>query len=215
MFGGTSMELWLLGVTLVVLTGLNAPLGMLALGLAAGGLPLALRADLAWLAAPDTVSFWNALLVLQFLADLYFVPSTTRDHVYLHRDRTANSYLHARLQSFVRPLLAALAFAALPFQLQVQMAAVLGFLGGTAVYWATAWAREKVAVSRGSVILLLLEMAKNLTGLVVAGLVAWLVPLALAVLCSGISLVAWWANRLRREQQLYPPLGGQVASEDS
>jgi hypothetical protein len=93
--------------------------------------------------------------------------------------------------------------------------AVFGFIGGTAVYWGTAWIREQVAISRGSVILLLVEITKNVIALGLMLIAASLPPLALATLV-GVSLpMALWAARLRREQQLYPAYGGQVASEDT
>ncbi len=215
MTGDGLIEVWILGMTLVILAGLNAPLGALALVMASASATLALRAELAWLASPGVIWLWSALLIVQFLADLYFMPATVRDHPYVHRERTANAYLHARLQSLVRPLIAALVLAALPLPLGVQAAAVVGFVMGTAVYWGTAWVREQLAISRGSVILLITEMAKNAVALGAAVLATSSAPLALACLVYIMLVLALWAGRLRREQTLYLRYGGRIASEDS
>ena len=209
------IQVWLVGLTLVVLAGLNPLLGILAIGLAVTTIDLVLRTELAWVADPRLIWLWTVLLVLQFLADLYFVPATVKDRAYLHSARTVNAYLHARLQSFFRPLAAAVVLAALPLPLPAQSAAVLGFVGGTAVYWSSAWVRERVAISRGSVVLLLVETAKNVVGLGVAVLAGWVAPLALGLLGSLLIPVVLWAARLRREQMRYPAYGGRVAPEDS
>ncbi len=215
MVGSMQIHLWIVGVTLVGLAGLNPPLAILALGLGSASAKLVLRAELGWLVTPTMLWVWSALLVVQFLADLYFVPATVRDRTYLHGARLVNAYLNARFQSFFRPLAAALALAALPSPLPAQSAAVLGFVGGTAIYWLTAWIREQVAISRGSVILLLMEMAKNMLALVAAVLMVWAAPLALGVLASVLAPVALWAARLRREQLRYSAYGGRIAPEDS
>ena len=209
------IDLWILGTTLVILAGLNAPLGALALALVSASAMLALRAEVAWLASPAVVWLWSALLILQFLADLYFMPATVRDRAYLHRARTANAYLHARLQSLVRPLVAALILAALPLPLGVQATAVVGFVLGTAIYWGTAWVREQVAMSRGSVILLITEMVKNVAAVGIAVLTLTSAPLALACLVYIVLVLSLWAGRLRREQTLYQGYGGRIAPEDS
>jgi hypothetical protein len=208
------IDVWLLAITLVILAGLNAPLGMWALALVTTA-PLILRPELTWLVSPTMMWLWSGLLVFQFLADLYFVPATVKDVTYLHRARTANAYLHARLQSFLRPLAAALVLAAIPSELSAQTAAVGGFVCGTAIYWSMAWVREQVAISRGSVILLVIEMAKNVVALVATAVVALLAPLAFALLAGWLSLMAVWAARLRREQLLYPAYGGAIVPEDS
>ena len=212
---GEPIELALLGLTLVVLAGLNPPLTLLALGFASGHLPVGIRSELLWLIEPPMWWIWSGFLVLQFLADLYFIPASISDRPYLHSARVVNSYLNARLQSFVRPLVAALVLAALPLPLPAQSAAVVGFIAGTAIYWSTAWVREQVAMSRGSVILLLVEMAKNLSALVVVVLVNWSPPLALGALGVFLTAMTWWATRLRRELSLYSSYGGRVAPEDS
>src|SRR3712207_4102534 len=105
---GEPVELALLGLTLVVLAGLNPPLALLAFGFASSRLPVAIRGELLWLVEPPMWWLWSALLVLKFLADLYFVPASVSDRPYLHSSRVVNSYLNARLQSFLRPLSAAL-----------------------------------------------------------------------------------------------------------
>ena len=208
-------SLWLLGVVLVILAGLNPILGMLALWLAALTMPMVLRPELGWLLAPWLPWTLGALLVLQFLADLYFVPATVRDRGYLRSGRMINSHLNTRFQSLLRPLAAAVALAALPLPVSVQGMAVLGFLAGTGIYWLTAWVREQLAISRGSLILLLAETAKNMIAVVVAALAGWTPPLALAILASLLVTMTWWAARLRREQQLYPAYGGRIAPKDS
>jgi hypothetical protein len=123
--------------------------------------------------------------------------------------------MHARLQSLLRPLAAALVLAAIPSSISTQTAAVGGFVCGTAIYWGTAWVREQVAISRGSVILLVIEMIKNIVALMAAATLAWLAPLALVLLAALLSLMAVWASRLRREQILYPAYGGAIAPKDS
>src|SRR3712207_4325786 len=159
---GSYIELALFGLTLVVLAGLNPPLALWALGVVSSRLPVAVRTELLWLVESPMWWVWSACLALQFLADLYFVPASISDRAYLHSARVVNAHLHARFQSFVRPLAAALVLAALPTPWPAQTAAVGGFILGVAIYWSTAWAREQVAMRRGSVMLLLLEMAKNL-----------------------------------------------------
>ena len=215
MVSGALISLWVVGITLVGLAGLNPPLAMLALGLASSSTSLVLRAELSWLISPTMLWIWSALLIIQFLTDLYFVPVTVKDRAYLNAARLVNAYLNARLQSFFRPFTAALALAALPLPVPAQSAAILGFLSGTVIYWLTAWIREQVATSRGSLILLLVEMAKNVLALVVAVLVGWVAPLALGLLGSLLVPTALWAARLRREQTLYSAYGGRVAPEDS
>lgn len=209
------LHLWCLGTALVILAGLSAPLGMLALSIAAVSGPLLLRPELSLLGSPWMIWIWTILLALQFLADLYFVPATVKDRPYLHHARVVNAYLHARLQSLLRPLAAALVLAALPSPLAAQNAAVLGFICGTALYWGTAWVREQVAISRGSVILFALEMAKNIIGLMVAAVAGTIPLLVFGMLVCLLVPVALWAGRLRREQLLYPAYGGRIAQKDS
>jgi hypothetical protein len=209
------INLWFLGMVLVTLAGLSAPLGMLALSLAAVRGPLMLRPELSWTVSPWMIWLWTVLLALQFLADLYFVPATVKDRLYLHQARVVNAYLHARLQSLLRPLAAALVLAALPSPLAAQNAAVLGFVCGTALYWGTAWVREQVAISRGSVILFAVEMAKNMIGLMIALIASTIPPLVFGMLICLLAPIALWAGRLRREQLLYPAYGGRIARKDS
>ena len=203
-----------LGLALVLLAGLNAPMALLALGLlsAAG---VALQVQPAWLAGPHMLWVWSAILVLQFLADLYFVPATVQDSGYLHPTRLVNAHLHARLQSFLRPFVAALVLAAIPLPIPAQIAAIAGFVGGTAIYWTTAWVREHVAMRRGSVFLLLVEMTKNVVCLCVGVLLGWMPLMALLVLGAVLAPIGLWSARLRREQLLYPAYGGPRAPEDS
>lgn len=203
MIGSDVIQIWLIGMTLVMLAGLNPLLGILALSLTFLSQGVAPRPELSWFAEPRLLWIWALLLGLQFVADLYFVPASTRDRVYLHEVRTVNAYLHARLQSFVRPLAGATILAALPMPLAAQSSAVVGFVAGTALYWATAWVREQVAINRGSIMLLLLEMLKNLVGFVAAILVGWAAPLALGLVGALLVSLGWWAERLRREQLQY------------
>jgi len=209
------LNLWLAGLVIVLLAGLNAPLGLVAVQLVIAGMGIATRPDLVWIVGPVMLWVWIGALALQFAADLYFIPATAKDRSYLNPQRVVNAYLHARFQSLVRPAAAALAFAALPLPLPAQSAAVIGFVGGAAVYWTTAWIREQVAISRGALLLVLLELGKELAGLIIAGLVAFLPLVALALVLGPALLTTLWAARLQRERSLYGPLGGQVASEDS
>lgn len=215
MIGGEIISLWSVGLTLVLLCGLNPLLGVLALSVGATSLGIAAGNEMAWVADPRLLWLWLTLLALQFLADLYFVPTIVRDRAYLHPARYMNAYLHTRLQSFFRPLAGAVVLAALPLPLSADIAAVAGFVGGTLIYWSSAWVREHIAASRGSVVLLLVETAKNVAGLGAAVLLGYFAPLALGLLVSLLLPVAVWTARLRREQQLYPIYGGRVASEDS
>ena len=215
MAGGVLINVWVLGFALVVLAGLNPPLSILGLTLATASTHVALHAELAWLVDPAVVWMGTGVLALQFLADLYFVPATVKDRAYIHPARIVNAYLHARFQSLIRPLAAALVLAALPVGLPAQSAAVLGFVCGTAIYWLTAWVREHVAMRRGSLVLLLVETAKNVVGLLVALVAGLSAPLALGLLGSLLIPMALWAARLRRDQLLYPAYGGGSASKDT
>lgn len=215
MVSGELIQLWGLGIALVILAGLSAPLGMLALSIAAVSGPVMLRPELSRLGSPWMIWLWTVLLALQFLADLYFVPATVKDRPYLHQARVVNAYLHARLQSLLRPLAAALVLAALPSPLAAQNAAVLGFVCGTALYWGTAWVREQVAISRGSVILFAVEMAKNIVGLMLAVMAGTVPLLVFGILICLLVPIILWAGRLRREQLLYPAYGGRIARKDS
>jgi hypothetical protein len=215
MTGDPHMNLWLIGAVFVLLAGLNAPLALVALQLAIYSVRLSVRPDLAWLVGPAMIWIWSAALALQFVADLYFVPATVRDRSYIHPKRFVNAYLHARFQSLLRPSAAALTFAALPLPLPAQSAAVIGFVGGATVYWASAWVREQVAISRGALLLVLLELGKNISGLIITALAGFL-PLGALGVIAGLALLAvLWATRLHRERLLYKGYGGQVAAEDS
>jgi hypothetical protein len=156
------------------------------------------------------------LLLVQLCADLYFVPATVKDRRYLHPRRVHYAYLHARAQSLFRPLCAALIAAAVlvPSVPDWRMA-LLGFCGATAMYWLSAWMREYVAQTRGTLVLIALETAKNvlLVPLVVLAFLAPFFAVALAV--AMLAPTAWWTAGLQREFQLYPPHGGQRASEDA
>ena len=208
------LELWILSLSLVLLAGLNPALALVALGLAVTNGRLIPRAELAWATDPSMLGLWSVWLALQVIADLYFVPATVQDRTYLDPPRIVNAYLHARLQSFVRPLVAAVVMAALPLPIPAQIAAVLGFVAGAAIYWATAWVREHVAMSRGSVLLLIVEVIKNSVGLAGAALAGWAAPVALGLLLAMVAPIGVWALRLRRERLRYPPYGGGLASED-
>lgn len=209
------LHLWSLSLSLVLLTGLNPMLGLVALGLAVANGRLVPRAELTWVASPSMLALWSTLLAVQVIADLYFVPATVQDRAYLDPLRFVNAYLHTRLQSFGRPLAAAVVLATVPLELPAQTAAVLGFVSGTAIYWATAWVREHVAMSRGAVLLLIVEVTKNSAGLACAALVGWAAPLALALLLATVAPIGVWAVRLRRERILYPPYGGRAPEDPS
>lgn len=206
--------LWLIGLVLLLLAGLNAPLAAVVLSLAALNGLVELRPELAWIGTPWLCSVALALLVLQLLADLYFVPITVKDRVYLNPERTHNNYLHARVQSLVRPLTAAVIVAALPLPISDLAAAVCGFTLATGVYWLSAWVREWVAIGRGALVLLVLETLKNALLLLLALLVFWLPLLALVLLLLLVLPTIVWTTRLHREQLLYAHYGGQSAGED-
>lgn len=209
------INLWVLGLTLVMLAELNAPLAGLALSLTVASMQIIVNHELQWLVVPPMMWLWSGLLIVQFLADLFFVPATVRDRAYLNNRRYINAHLHARFQSLVRPFVGALAFAALPLAIQPQSAAVIGFVAGTGLYWTTAWIREQVGINRGSVILLVVETTKNIIGLCALALATMFPILALLVLTSWLTPVALWSARLQRERTEFPPFGGQVAPDDS
>ena len=207
--------LWIIAIMLILLAGLNAPLALCALSLAAINNVVALRPDLAWIGSPLVFGVAIVLLAAQLLADLYFVPITVRDVLYLNPHRTHNNYLHARVQSLLRPLVAALLTGALPLPMIDWMSAVLGFSCATGCYWLSAWVREHVAVTRGALVLLFLETLKNAWLLVLAGLTFWFAPLALGLLLVLVLPVIAWTARLQREHIMYASIGGQRAGEDS
>jgi hypothetical protein len=207
--------IWLIAMLLIMIAGLNAPLAVCALSLAAFTGMIELRPEWIWLASPWVLSGALSLLVLQLLADLYFVPVTVRDYAYLHPNRTHNNYLHARLQSFLRPMVAALVCAALVLPLADWLAATLAFTLATACYWLTAWIREYVAITRGALVLLVLETIKNALLIVLSLLIFWLPLLALGLLFAMVMPTIAWTLRLQRERLLYDTPGGQRASEDA
>lgn len=215
MTGDPHLDLWLIGAVLILLAGLNAPLALLALQLAIYSAHLSIRPDLAWLVGPAMLVLWSAALVVQFAADLYFVPATVRDRSYIHPKRFVNAYLHARFQSLLRPTAAALTFAALPLPLPAQSAAVIGFVGGAIIYWVSAWVREQVAIRRGALLLVLLELGKNISGMIITILTGFLPIGALAITITLALLTVLWAVRLQRERLFYEGFGGQVAAKDS
>jgi hypothetical protein len=206
--------LWLIAAVLLLMAGFNAPLAAVVLSLAALNGLIALRPDFAWIGAPWLCAVVLALLALQLLADLYFVPITVKDRIYLNPQRTHNNYLHARIQSLVRPLFAAAITAALPLPISDSAAAVLGFSFATGCYWLSAWIRESVAINRGALVLLVLETLKNALLLLLALLVLWLPLLALGLLLLILLPTIAWALRLKREQLLYAYDGGQGGGED-
>jgi hypothetical protein len=207
--------LWIIALMLILLAGLNAPLALCAISLAALNGQLMPRAELSWLASPWLFGLALALLALQLLADLYFVPIRVKDRVYLSPGRTENNYLHARVQSFLRPLFGAVLVAALPLPLPDWPAAVLGFSGTTAIYWLSAWIREYTAIARGALVLLALETIKNGVLIALGLLTFWLPPLALLLLLVLLGQTSLWTMRLQREQLFYGHQGGQRAGEDS
>jgi hypothetical protein len=201
-------------LVLIAAAGLNAPLALCAVSLAALNGLVELGPDFVWLGSPWLLVLALVLLVLQFFADLYFVPITVKDWRYLDPQRIHNAYLHARIQSLLRPLCAALLAAALLPPADWQ-AALLGFCGAAAVYWFSAWIREFVARTRGMLVLNALETAKNIV-LVPLLLLAFRLPLlAIVLLVAMFVPVALWTARLQREHRLYAHYGGQRASEDA
>jgi hypothetical protein len=204
-----------IALVLIVIAGLNAPLAVCALSLAAMNGLVILRPEFAWIGTPWAFLLALVLLGLQLLADLYFVPITVKDRIYLNPLRTQNAYLHARAQSFFRPLVGAVTTAALPLLLPDWIAAVLGFSSATACYWLSAWIREYVAIARGALILLVLETLKNALLMMLALLTFWLPPLALVLLIVLLFPTIVWTMRLQREQMLYARYGGQSVGEDA
>lgn len=207
--------LWIVTVMLIMIAGFNAPLAASALSLATLSGLITLRPDLVWLGTPWALSIALLLLGVQLLADLYFVPITVKDVMYLNPQRTQNNYLHARVQSLFRPLVAAIITGALPLPGADWMRAVLGFTGATACYWLSAWVREHVAVTRGALVLLCIETLKNAVLLLLALITFWLPLLALGLLVALMLPVIVWTTRLQREHILYASYGGQRAGEDS
>ncbi|HEX6291991.1 MAG TPA: DUF4126 domain-containing protein [Herpetosiphonaceae bacterium] len=204
-----------IALVLIIVAGLNAPLAICALSIASLNGIVILQPPLAWIGTEWAFLLALTLLVIQLLADLYFVPITVKDRVYLHPSRTENAYLHARVQSFFRPLIAAIITAALPLPLPDWLAAIFGFSSASACYWLSAWIREYVAIARGALILLSLETLKNALLIVVGLLAFWLPPLALVLLIGLLFPTVVWTMRLQREQMLYAPYGGQSAGEDT
>jgi len=206
---------WTVALVLTVVAGLNAPLAMCALSLAAINGLVPLRPELAFIGTPLFAVVALALLAAQLLADLYFVPITVMDRAYLSPERMHNNYLHARAQSLLRPLTAALLLAALPLPIADWTAAVFGFSGATGVYWLTAWAREYIALTRGALVLLIVETFKNALLLPLALLAVWLPLLALALLLLLLLSLVSWTLRLEREHRLHVRGGGPRAGQDT
>ncbi len=204
-----------IAITLTLVAGLNAPLAMSALSLAAVSGQVLLRPEFGWVGTPWFLGAALLALLLQIYIDLYFVPITVKDRVYLNPRRTHNAYLSARVQSFFRPLVAALAVAALPLPLADWTAAVGGFTGATACYWLSAWIRECVATTRGAIILFILETLKNAILIPVAMLLFWLPFLMLGVLIAALLPTILWTMRLQRERAGYIVHGGQRVREDA
>lgn len=192
-----------LALVLLIMAGISGSLAVFAVGLLAMNGVLIVRPDFAHLVSPGWVTVYAMLAVLQICADLYFVPERVRDRQYLDERRTANAYLHARFQSFFRPVIAVLVVAALPLSLPVQPLAVAAFVLGSAVYWFSAWIREFVAMRRGAIVLTLLETAKHLGVLLAVLLAHWLPVLTLALIVILAAPVALWASRLQREHREY------------
>lgn len=205
---------WLIVILLLLLAGLNAPLAAVVLSLATLNGLVQLRPDAAWIGTPWLCVLALALLALQLLADLYFVPITVKDRIYLNPQRTQNNYLYARIQSLVRPLIAAALAAALPLPISDVMAAVVGFTLASGGYWFSAWIREQVAITRGALVLLVLETFKNAVLLLLAWSLFRLPLLALGLLVLLLVPTIVWTMRLQREQLLYAHYGGQGGGED-
>jgi hypothetical protein len=206
---------WTVALVLIVLAGINAPLAMCALSLAAINGLLPLRPELAFIGTPWFAVASLGLLAAQLLADLYFVPITVMDRAYISPQRTDYNFLHARAQSLLRPLTAALLLAALPLPIPDWTAAVLGFSGATGIYWLTAWVREYIALTRGALVLLIVETGKNALLLPLALLAVWLPLLALAPMLLLLLSFALWTQRLEREHRLHLREGGPRAGQDT
>lgn len=206
--------LWIVGLVLLVLAGLNAPLAACVLSVAALGGFVELQPTFRWIATPWFCSIAFMVLAIQLLADLYFVPITVKDRIYLNPQRTQNNYLHARVQSFFRPLVGAILAAALPLPVPDWLAAVCGFAIASGCYWFSAWIREHVAISRGAIVLLVLETLKNALLIGLALLVFWRPPLALGLLVVLLAPVIIWTLQLQQEQSIVTFNGGQRVGED-
>jgi hypothetical protein len=201
-------------LVLIAAAGLNAPLALCAVSLAAlNGFEL--QPEFGWLASPWVLAGGLVWLALQLYADLYFVPITVKDWRYLHPRRTHNAYLHARVQSLLRPLCAALVVAAVPLPMVDWEIALLGFCGAAAVYWLSAWIREFVARTRGTLVLIALETAKNVLLVPLVMLAFWLPLVAVMLLAALLAQTALWSWRLQREYRLYAHYGGHRAREDA
>ena len=207
--GEIAWHLGALALPLVILTGLDAPLGALALALLVANGAVTLRPEFAGLTAGWLMAVYGLLAAAQVAADWYFIPIRARDQRYLDPRRTLNAYLHSRFQSLLRPLAAALVLAALPTNYPTQPIAVVGFVLGAAVYWFSAWVREYAAITRGTLVLVLLETVKHIALLGAALLLLWLPLAALAWLAALLLPTALWTLRLQREHALiYPAIGG-------
>lgn len=200
---------------LVIIGGLNGPLAVCALLVATLNGLVVLRPEWTALQSPVVLALALLLLVAQLCADLFFVPITVKDWRYLQPRRVQYAYLHARMQSLFRPLCAALIMAAVevPPTVSDWQMALAGFSSAMAVYWMSAWVREYVAQTRGTLVLLAFEMAKD--GLLVPLVVLAFVAPWVAVVLVGTLLgwTAWWTARLQREWHTLD--GGRRASEDA
>ncbi len=201
-------------VVFIVVAGFSAPLAICALSLAALKGWLLLRPEFAWIGLPEMFGVALIAVLIQICADLYFVPITVKDRMYLNPRRMRHAYLHARIQSLLRPLAAALVVATLPLPLADWTAAVVGFTGAAACYWLSAWIREYVAVTRGALVLFVLEMLKNALLIPLAVLTFWLPPLVLTFLITMLVPTVLWTVRLQHEHTVYTLYGGQRVGED-
>ncbi len=202
-------------LALIVVAGLNGPLAVCAVSLAMlNGVVLLQSQEVSWIGSPWLFGVALLLWAVQLCADLYFVPITAKDSRYLNPRRTHNAYLHARAQSLFRPLCGALIAAAL-LPIDDWLAALLGFCGATAIYWLSAWIREFVARTRGTILLIALETAKNVL-LIPLVVLAFRFPLlALGLAVAMLAPTAWWTAHLQREYWLYASYGGHRAREDA
>lgn len=196
-FGWQLGSMW---VALVLLAGMGGPLAALTLAIVVVNGAVLVRPEAAGWFGGWGVAVYGLLTLVQLLGNLYFVPIRVRDVQYLAPQRTMNAYLHARFQSFWRPLSAALVAAALPLPWAAQTVAVAGFVAGTTVYWFWAWVREYVAIKRGTIVLIALELLKDMTLLVAVLVVLWLPLMAALALLACAVPVAWWVWQLYHEQ---------------
>ncbi|GAC1564638.1 MAG: hypothetical protein NVS2B7_38670 [Herpetosiphon sp.] len=209
---------WFIGAyaaALVVIAGFDAPLAVLALALLALSGVLPLNGAVWGMPAAVVAAGFGLLAVLQAFLNVYFVPISVRDRQYVSARRTEFSYLHTRFQSLFRPLVSALVVGALPMAAQVQVVAFVGFVMATVLYWYGAWVRERIAMTRGTLVLVAGEMVKQGFLAFVVTLLFWSPLLAVACLLATLMPTTWWVLRLQRESRPIPMIGILSVADDT